>query len=507
MRALIMIGETGQLTFYDEVGQRLERMGFEISLCCDRDDPGVADAVEKVAVKNTFNFFRLQENFSSEQLTMRLPRSSVSKIIEKLIVWSEKLTGIKPDKIQFIFKKLKSYSTRLSSYFFQSSEAKVANKIFQIQVSYHRAQNHIRQLNSEKLFADNDIDILILGEDGLASNLWAINVAKRIGVKVVVIPYGMAYSNFLLQKGLMQKQGENGLITVDELGGDLVEKEYPEWVKDTEFGKVLYWPPSVIIALNEEGIKLRDPWCFQGGDADIILSEGPEMFDRYVMEGVPQKKLKITGSIYSDVLFDHINADKNLLDAFNENSVISEGELKILVCVPPTEDDYWSQRVKFKTLMEFFSSVDQKLKKYTTVQVTYSFHPRLSNQTREEFIDLGICPSELPVFNLIAKNDLVIMNNSSLCRWAIQAKKPVLNFDFYGFGSNYFPDTLGYYYTKNFKSFSTQLDKIISGAIKYETLSIGCNQKAQRMGIFDGRCAERMADAIRNISSEKEKQI
>ena len=99
------------------------------------------------------------------------------------------------------------------------------------------------------------------------------------------------------------------------------------------------------------------------------------------------------------------------------------------------------------------------------------------------------------------------MHNSSLCRWAIQAKKPVINYDFYGFGTNYFPDCDGYYFTRKLKSFLTQLDKIILGEIKYETLSIGCNQKAERMGIFDGRCAERMADEIKKISSETEKQI
>ena len=77
------------------------------------------------------------------------------------------------------------------------------------------------------------------------------------------------------------------------------------------------------------------------------------------------------------------------------------------------------------------------------------------------------------------------------------SKKPVLNFDLYGFGTNYFPIVLAIT-KKKFQSFLTQLDKIISGDIKYETLSIGCNQKAERMGIFDGRCAERMVEEIKN---------
>ena len=55
------------------------------------------------------------------------------------------------------------------------------------------------------------------------------------------------------------------------------------------------------------------------------------MSDRYILEEVPKDKLTITGSIYSDILFDHINADKKLADAFNENTVISKGELKVLV--------------------------------------------------------------------------------------------------------------------------------------------------------------------------------
>ena len=507
MRALIMIGETGQLTFYDEVGQRLERMGFEISLCCDRDDPGVADAVNDVATRHNFGFFVLRENFSLETLTANVPICNTSTNALTSTVTPAKPTERVANELHVVVKKLKSYATKLFYYFLPSNGAKIESQQLQHEVNYHRAYHRVRKLESEKLFVDRHVDILILGEDGIGSNLWAISSAKHLGIRVVVIPYGMAYSNFLVQKGLIQKQAEDDLITVDALGGRVVKKNFPNWIKNSNFGEVLYFRPSYIIALEKEGIKLRDPWCLQGGEADIILSEGLEMSDRYILEGVPKDKLMITGSIYSDVLFDHIHADKKLKAAFNRNTVISKKELRVLVCVPPSESVFWSQNARFSTLSEFYSSFSRKMKNYVGVKLTYSFHPRLADKIRQELITIGIYPSELAVFNLIANNDLVIMHNSSLCRWAIQAKKPVINYDFYGFGTNYFPDCDGYYFTRKLKSFLTQLDKIILGEIKYETLSIGCNQKAERMGIFDGRCAERMADEIKKISSETEKQI
>ena len=422
MHCLIMVGETGQLTFYDEVGQRLSRMGFEISLCCDRDDPGVADAVNKVATRHNFGFFVLRENFSSEILTANIPVCDPSTASLKPTVLPGQATEKDLNEAHIVVKKIKRYATKLFHYFLRSSGAKIESQQLQHEVNYHRAYHRVRKLESEQLLVERDINILILGEDGIGSNLWAISAAKHLGIRVVVIPYGMAYSNFLVQKGLMQKQAEDDLITVDALGGGVVKKNFPNWIKDTNFGEVLYFRPPYIIALEKEGIKLRDPWCFQGGEADIILSEGPEMSDRYILEGVPKDKLTITGSIYSDILFDHINADKKLADAFNENTVISKGELKVLVCVPPSESVFWSQNAQFSKLSEFYSLFSQKIKNYISVDVTYTFHPRLPKEIRQELIDIGIYPSELPVFNLIANNDLVIMHNSSLCRWAIQAK-------------------------------------------------------------------------------------
>ena len=100
----------------------------------------------------------------------------------------------------------------------RSSGAKIESQQLQHEVNYHRAYHRVRKLESEQLLVERDINILILGEDGIGSNLWAISAAKHLGIRVVVIPYGMAYSNFLVQKGLMQKQAEDDLITVDALG-------------------------------------------------------------------------------------------------------------------------------------------------------------------------------------------------------------------------------------------------------------------------------------------------
>ena len=499
MRICILTGETGQLTFYDEVGKRLQSLGFEVSLCCDRDDKGVAEKVKKVADKNSFKFFKLDENFSTNELSSFLPKSLALKHVKKLNFFYLLILKVTPSIIFRILKKIGNYLSRILLVLNIPDKEKTAKQELKNAIRYQRASHRLRLFYSEKLFAKHNIEILILGEDGIGSNYWAITAAKRLGVKVVIIPFGMAYSNFLVDKGVKQKHAENDLININDIGGTYIKKTYPKWVKNTKFGEVLYFKPSFIIALEMEKINIRDPWCLQGGEADIILSEGPLMFDRYISEGVPREKLKITGSVYSDVLFDHIYKSKKLVHAYNNNSVIEEGKLKILVCVPPLESSIWYNNAQFKSLGEFFSTLKEKLKKYKNVQLTFSFHPRLPESTKKDLINLGIRPSKLPVFNLIAKNDILIMNNSSLCRWAILANKPVLNYDMYGFGSNYFPNCLGYFFTKNYKSFSTRLDAIISGKITYKSLSKSCKKNANKMSFFDGSCAKRIAVAIKNL--------
>ena len=82
----------------------------------------------------------------------------------------------------------------------RSSGAKIESQQLQHEVNYHRAYHRVRKLESEQLLVERDINILILGEDGIGSNLWAISAAKH-GYPSCRDPHGMVYSNFLCRKG------------------------------------------------------------------------------------------------------------------------------------------------------------------------------------------------------------------------------------------------------------------------------------------------------------------
>jgi hypothetical protein len=240
-----------------------------------------------------------------------------------------------------------------------------------------RRYHFFRLHDAERILKDYQPDVILLGEDGIAIDLWAIIAARRLGIKVAVLPYGMGDSSSLIWKGVEQKAREGDLITVDSPGGRFVKKRYPKWVKATAHGEVMMLPPAYIIALEEIGVRLRDPWCFQGGDADILLIEGEVARKHYLSEGVPGAKLRSVGSIYCDVLYDAMQLSPDSVSAFDRFGTLSDRELKVLFCVPPSESSSWTARSDFPSHAAFVIAFDEYMRTLPNVSVCYSFHPRM----------------------------------------------------------------------------------------------------------------------------------
>jgi hypothetical protein len=267
-------------------------------------------------------------------------------------------------------------------------------------------------------------------------------------------------------------------------------------VKKTQFGSVMYFPPEFIAALEDLKIKLRDPWCFQGGQGGAVAAESRAMHEHYLAEGVPSRKIRRTGSIYTDVLHDEFAASPPARLAFERRSRIDPKRLRVLVCVPPSDHSGWGGRAEFGSVAEYVAALKRFLDGLPGAQATWSLHPRMLTEDRDAVLATGITPSAEFVVGQIPRHDVLIASNSSVARWAIASRKIVLNYDLYRFGMNDHPNVPSYVYTDRFDELCGELRRFGSDDAAYGAVVQNALSDATAMGEVDGRSATRIAEVL-----------
>jgi len=457
-KVLIVVGQFGQLNYYREVAARLSRSGCDVGFCCDRDDAeGVDDAVRSAAESIGVPYFK----------------HGGEREAGKLDDWH------------------RERARRLLVRFLADPARRdvLSDTAYEAFINYHlyRLQEARRILQTFRPRA------LVTADDGIAANLWMIKAAAEKWVRIVAVPYGIGDSSGLVWKGIAEKHGCGEAITTETPAGAYVLRKWPKWVKQTQYGNVMYFPPEFIAALEDLGIKLRDPWCFQGGQSNAVMAESPAMHAHYLAEGVPKRKIHRSGSIYTDVLHDGFAGFPAARTAFERCARIEDDRFRVLVCIPPSDHSNWGRQAEFGSVAEYVAALAEFLRGLPGVQVTWSLHPGLLPADRDAVLATGIVPSGDFVVSQIPRHDVLVASNSSVARWAIAARKIVLNYDLYRFGINDFPNVPSYVYTDRFSEFRGSLQRFFSAPEAYRAVVQDSLDDATAMGEVDGQAAIRIA--------------
>lgn len=461
-RVLIITGETGQFRYYAEVAKRLLREGLEIAFCCDRDDPGVGSTIAATAAEIGVPYYKHAGDREAGAL------GGWDKLAWHLWRWRNRGSPVPAD-------------------------------IAAATIAAMRRYHFFRFRAAIRLLKDYRPDVIVLGEDGIAIDLWAIVAARQLRIKVAVLPYGMADSSSLIWKGVEQKARDGELITTHSPGGQFIADNYPKWVKSTPYGEAMLLPPAYILAWEELGGRLPDPWCFQGGDSDVILIESQIMLERYVKEGIPAGKLRQVGTVYCDVLNDAIRRDAANQAAFASYGMHRNDELRILFCVPPSENAGWQSRSGYPSVAEFVGAIDRLMASLHGVLISYSFHPRTLAADREALVQQGIVEDPRFVVDQIPDCDVLLACSSSVVRWAIAARRLVLNLDIYRFGINDFPHIPSFVYLDSVEELRAKVEELLACPDLLPAATQASAEASVAMGLVDGLAARRIADELRRV--------
>ncbi|KRE14412.1 hypothetical protein ASE66_13610 [Bosea sp. Root483D1] len=345
--------------------------------------------------------------------------------------------------------------------------------------------------------------LLIVCEDGPGGNAALIATARQKGLPTLVTPFGIGeqkdYDNFI------EDRAREGSLTLVPEGpiGEAVRSFAPHWIRPSPHGEVLIHPAEFILAKVAVGLDLPKPWVVQGGTADLIAVESPAMRRHYLREGIAESKLRQIGSVYCDVIADVLARDPKAMHAYRSASVIDEGRLKLLIALPPSYHGARGHLAEHASYSDFVRSLVTEAARIPGIDLSVAVHPGTHAADRQAISAAGARISTNWLLEEIPRCDVFLTTWSSTIRWAIACKKPVLNYDAYGFALPTYRDAGGVTTTRNLAELIARLRNLAENPDALRAHAARQAESAPDWGQFDGGDFKRLLLLARELVASR----
>ena len=339
--------------------------------------------------------------------------------------------------------------------------------------------------------------LILVGEDGLGGPLHLIGVARDRRVPVVVVPY-----EYSTRVQIMRHINDYGRET-HRLGNDLVSRAMvrlmPHWIAEGSDGPVTRLPPALAVSLRFHGMAPHQPWTVHGGMADRIAVESTAMLAHYRREGISERKLAFTGALANDELHAVIRSDPARALSFDNATKRVSGRTSILCALPPSYLPERAKQSEFATFAELATFWIDTLTSLPDVDVTFQLHPAVG-LADAEMIRRRAAVSEENIVELIPRSDILVTTVSSIIRYAIACRKPVVNYDVYRFENPDYVDAPGVLNIDTAKAFREGLSRLVSEDSYYSQLASAQLQEGHHWGLLDGKAGGRFVALVDKLA-------
>ena len=348
-----------------------------------------------------------------------------------------------------------------------------------------------------ELLLSADISSVICSEDGVSGDIVLISVARSLGVRVIDVPYGNG-TGLELEIDLARKSVEGRLILATGIEWTVMKLFAPQWLKKQRFAGAVMFEVPIILAYESVGVSLRDSWIIHGGLSHFLCVESLSSRRQYVREGIPEKKMVLTGSPYCDLMYDVIEKNLHAREAFRKPKKIETKKTRILVSWPPSYHDTYPGTNEFETYESMTRATVSFLQSLASVDLTISLHPACGEYVSELMRELGVEITDEYVIDLIPLNDIFVTCFSSTIRWAIAAGKVVVNYDAYCLELPTYSDLPGVTSHKRFDDFKRRLQALTSSEELLIAAMHAQIKVSEDWGVVDGRATERILNTLNN---------
>lgn len=461
---LINVRLLSELPLAVELGRRLREQGQQVILCSEEDAGPATEAIRRAAANTGVCYENLQ------QAERRLPAGVDSSCAV-------------PDgagRREPAFRKIK----RLVEHF--RIDRNLNQSRYRIFVQLLR-----RQLAAAGQTLDmHRVSLVIVFQDGASGNAPLIRAAGLRGIPVLDCPYGFGTSRDF-EDYLREKQREGSLVVLEGKLREVMLHDYPRWTRKLDGCDVMMYPPDYIVARERLGMGLQLPWVVHGGDATILAAESEAMLEHYVDEGIKPDKIRMTGTVYCDVLYE-------ALSRCDPESHGAPGARKVLLSIPPSYHGLRPGTNEFTTYEEMCTRVIRAILDTPHARLTISLHPGMTVAERAVVERLGVNISGEWIMRLIPGCDIYVTTFSSTIRWATVCGRPVINYNAYAYSSRDYDDIHDIYKVTSVEEVRRLLGRLAQQDV-YQDAAARQREVGRRWGLLDGRNFARTYQVIREL--------
>jgi len=350
-----------------------------------------------------------------------------------------------------------------------------------------------------RLFRERGVRCLVVSEDGISADAAVMAAARRLRLPMVDVPFGNGTAHEI-EFDLEKKRERGELIVPTGSPARLLRLVAPQWIKRGRFAGAVMYRPEVIVAMQSLGVPMRDPWVIHGGASDVLCAENEVGLAQYRREGIPEGKLRMTGSPYCDAVVDGAAAEPAAREALGQSRRIEPDRLRVLVSWPPSYHATYPGRSEFDDYETMTVEVLSAMRDLPGVSITVSPHPACPVEIRDALTARGLAPTDEYVVELIGRHDVFVTYFSSTIRWALAAGKPVLNYDAYRLGLSTYDDAPGFTSVERLAELTDELGALTASEERYAERAATQIADAKRWGVLDGACCARILGEIDRLA-------
>lgn len=269
----------------------------------------------------------------------------------------------------------------------------------------------------------------------------------------------------------------------------------------------LVLPAERILAFIFKKVKVHKPISLYSVVVDRILVENNYAKEIIVQETGDSKNIKVTGSIFDDLIFNLSKNKNELYKVFCEKNSLSFDKPLILIALPPF--------IKTTKTDERFFDYDELIDKYlptsldrNAFNVLVSLHPRIHKFYNNDFIDFVRTENEIlitkkPVEWDLPLCDLFISTFSSTIKTAAQLNIPVINYDIFRFKYSIFDHLSNITYAFTEEEFTSEVNKWLEGYTSRDEQSFSNTINCQFDGMARKRIVNEVFETLKNDSDVK----
>lgn len=347
------------------------------------------------------------------------------------------------------------------------------------------------------LFKSKRAAALVVAEDGIGGSATAIQAARERGIPVIDLPYEYSNREQLL-RGIPPNPPDRKAME------QVLVKWFPKWVIRGEPTVLTASPPHVALARQAQGLSPTNPTTVHGGQAHCIVVESAEMRAHYLREGIPERKLRDVGSLALDDLLSAQQRNPVDVASFVTGTKRVPGRTSILCSLVPDYVEDSGPKCDFATYHELLDFWIETLLTFGDADVVFKCHPAIGENDRD-YLRTRVALSEEELASLLPSCDVFVTSVSSTIRWAIAARKPVINYDVYRFAYPDYLDAPGVIHADTRTGFVMSIRTLVEDADAYRAKTTDLAARSARWGVMDGKAGERFLDLVDELISPRER--